>query len=85
MAFTAEGSGAHATERPQSLHNLARDPLGCLEGLENKPFLTCSIYMTAIELHDLLWLSLRASFLTENLEIPAFGKSDTYITEKIDK
>lgn len=39
--------------------------------------------MTAIELHYLLWLSLRASFLNEILEVSAFGKSDTYITEKI--
>lgn len=40
--------------------------------------------MTALELRYLLWLSLRASFLDEILEIPAFGKSDTYTTEKLD-
>lgn len=55
-----------------------------MESLENKPFLTCRIYITAIELRYFLWLSLSASFLNEILEIPAFGKSDNYITEKID-
>ena len=72
-----QGNRHHATERPQSLHNLVRDPLGCSESLENKPFLTCNIYMTAIELRCLLRLSLKASFLNCSLEIPAFGKSDT--------
>lgn len=41
--------------------------------------------MTAIKLRYLLRLSLRASFLNEILEISAFGKNDTYITERIDR
>lgn len=40
--------------------------------------------MTAIELPYILRPSLRASFLNGILEIPLFGKSDTYITEKIE-
>lgn len=52
-----------------------------LASLENKPFLTCNIYTTAIELRFFL----TASFPNEILEIPAFGKSDTYITENIDR
>lgn len=42
LAFIAEGSRPHATEWPQSLHNLAWEPLDC------------DICVTAIELPYLL-------------------------------